>query len=231
MKIKNYFSVLLAMSLTAPTLASSKRGSTARNYAISIPLFSVARESKFGVQANFFDKGAVSVQWNRLHAGEDYRKSELEEDSNRSLLTAGQELSLMYNRYNDSSNMSGFYWGLGLGYQTMNAVWKRNRDLIEGAVETPAAETDEKGLIHNELRLSGTTYNGEIGYRYVFSSIGLSLGVNLKLRHFQSNIVEKEDNLDKLEAYQQESTDEDRQTLRRRFMSKIFLGPELGWTF
>ena len=195
-----------------------------KSWVVTVPAISVARESFLAVDINLQGNSSLEIQWGRLLDGEDLRKRELEEQPLGSLMTHGQELGFYFQRFSRGKTLSGFHWGMGAGYKILTAQWTKLQD------DTILNRSFLESYSNHNVKLSGTMILGRLGYRYVAESVGFTAGLYLKLRHFQSRVEDITDNDEELLEFTSLSQ-HDAITLKRRMMTSLLPGFELGWAF
>jgi hypothetical protein len=67
-----------------------------------------------------------------------------------------------------------------------------------------------------------------VGYRYAAESVGFMGGIVLVLRHLENRVTEKDTGAGSAYA---ETSYEDKNALKRRIMTSLHPGLELGWAF
>lgn len=217
---------MLLLYLGNQSLGSFASAAEQRSWLLTLPIVSFGREQVIATDFNLGNEASVAVQGNFLAKGQDLYSRELEQDPTRSLISQGQELSFMFQRFSNPAELSGFHWGLGAGYRQVSAEWIKEPWLEKNS---KAPETDLNGKVHHHLNLSGTTVSGRLGYRYVADSLGFAAGIYLKLRHFQNHIADQK--LTEREHYETDIAYHDRISLKRRMMSTLLPGIEFGWAF
>lgn len=188
-----------------------------RSFIFSLPLVTIGRDAPVRAEYNL-GKASLSADWvewlGEVGKREELTQSELEEHPNDSMTSQGRELTLMVSRYKNSASMSGFHWGLGAGYRQVRAMWKKS-----------AALMGDDPLTHNFV-VSGPTYSGRLGYRYVGKDMGFMVGTYLGVRHFQNAVEDTE-----LTQGETALSENDKNSLKRRMMSAMRIGLEMGWAF
>ena len=214
----NLFSILIFLLL----LDNSLHAKAYKSLVVTLPAISVARESFLGVDINLGGDSSLEFHWGKLFEGEDLRKREMEEEPYGSLKTRGQELGFYFQRFSNGQQLSGLHWGLGAGYKTLVATWTKLPSEQEGVY----LKDDMNSYVNHNINLSGATIQSRFGYRYVADSVGFAAGIYLKLRHFQSKIIDEENMISEqiIPINQSDSI-----RLKRRMMTSLLPGFELGW--
>lgn len=221
---------LLFLLICLGGIAEFSSKAYSRQYVLTLPLIAVARESTLAFEFNLMNEASLSLHWSRQTPGEELRKKELEERPLDSLTLEGQEFGFGFQRYSNARELSGFYWGLGAGYRKVAAVWIRDPGVQVGSNLNNPLYVDDLGKVHNYMDVSGTAVNGKVGYRYIAKDLGLTAGLFLKLRHFQSAVKKNEASPDKRYA-KNPLGQNDKSVLKRRLMTTLLPGFELGWAF
>lgn len=155
---------------------------------------------------------------------ENLGKSDSEKKRGDSLLVSEGEIALFYYRYGNSKNMSGFFWGAGAGFRNLEAKWRKNSE--EGTPVLVTGSSEEQGSdITHQIVSSGVAGHVRGGYRYVASSLPLSIGIYAGLRYFD-NKVEKNAKKPGLDL-----TDDEKKWLSKRFQNSFEPGLELSFVF
>jgi hypothetical protein len=193
----------------------------AKNFLVSLPLVTAGREGAIRLEYNLAAKGTVALdwaQWGAKKKREELAPSEIKEHPNNSLQTAGRDLAIMMHRYNNPGNMSGFNWGLGLGYRTMDVEWKKTQIV------------DNLDSFNHHVNATGPTASGRVGYRYVGSDLGFALGTYIGVKHFQHRIVYVKGS-DVKQVALLPISEKDSDSLSRRLTTAVKIGIEIGWAF
>ncbi|MBI2602894.1 MAG: hypothetical protein HYW48_07555 [Deltaproteobacteria bacterium] len=191
-----------------------------KTFLVTVPLLTLGRDGSFRGEYNLFQKGTVALEWTEWGGngkGEELTETERKEAPESSLKTDGRELGLMFGRYGDPLKMAGFHWGLGAGFRSLDAFWRK----------APENEAGEKMTLY-DLRVAGATVTGRVGYRFVGEDLGFAIGSFLSVKHFQNKVSDKksEDTANAVPIVQS-----DRLALQRRLMSSLRIGIEVGWAF
>ena len=204
--------------------ADASARSRPRSFLFALPL---TVGSPLKLSYNYESKVALSLDITNEPELERLSDREVEESPGSSLLTEAQEVGLMFSRYSNAANMSGWHWGLGVGYKRMKASWVK---LPDPDAEGDEAIVTEDGRANYKLDISGTTATARGGYRYVADELGFMASLFLMIKHFQNRVQDAE--LDGTDTQPIASiTRGDAQTIRRRFTTQILPGLEVGWAF
>ena len=212
--------VIVAVFMPTPSHA------TQRDWLMSLPLVSVGRDSPLGLEFNIMNEFSLGVHLGLVSKGEELGKKEQEDHPGTSLETHGQDISLIFQRFSNPAEMAGLHWGINLGYRQIRATWIRDPEQSSAGI-FPAL--DEEGNMHHHLRLEGTSLGIRFGYRFVADSPGFMAGIYLKARHFQSRV--RDDDPPESGELLTEIPPEDAIALKRRMMSSLLAGIEIGWAF
>lgn len=218
------FFIFLFLSIVTASQATLQAAQ--RDWLMSLPLVSMGRESLLGLEFNMMNEFSLGIHWGVLSEGEELRKNELEKHPDDSFVTSGQDIGLIFQRFSNPSEMSGFHWGLSAGYRRVVGVWTKD-PYSDGQVSRSGM--DENGKIRQYLEMSGTSLGFRTGYRFVADSPGFMVGIYLKLRHFQNQVKDQESKKD--EPFRVAISKEDSGALKRRLMSSMLAGIEVGWAF
>ena len=217
---KHFMRTLLLLELFTPMRALAD----AKYFLISLPVLTFGREGAVRGEYNLFQKGTLAlewVEWVGRGKREELTNPEIKANPGSSLLSEGRELSLMFGRYTDPLNMSGFHWGMGAGYRLMKAYWVRspNARAKEGAWTTPS-------IYH--VNAAGPTLAARLGYRYVGENIGFALGSFVGVKHYINEVTDaSEEDLRKFSHI----SIKDRHYLQKKFATSLKIGIEIGWAF
>jgi len=192
---------------------------------VSLPLVSVGRDSPLGLEFNIMNEFSLGVHLGLVSKGEELEKKEQEEHPGSSLETRGQDVSLTFQRFSNSGEMSGLHWGLSLGYRQIDATWIREPEDTSQEI----MPLDDNDMMRHYLKLEGTSLGLRFGYRFVADSTGFMSGIYLKARHFQNRVRDDEEPEDA--TLQTDISPEDAISLKRRMMSSLLAGIEIGWAF
>ena len=214
--LKIWVLMVAELSLPAKMLADTK------TFLFTLPVLTIGREGAIRGEYNLFQKGTIALEWTEWSGKgerEELTNQEMKDNPGSSLRTQGRELGLMYSRYTDPRNMSGFQWGLGAGYRMMKADWTKTASDDD--------KTDAMSARYN-VNVRGPTISGRIGYRFVGDSIGFAIGTFLGLKHFLSHASDVTGEDPAVFAPIRES---DRRSLQKKLATSLKLGLEVGWAF
>ncbi len=229
----SYMFRVLALGITLPSAIIANSATAAEMYrtmAFSLTPITMAREGVVRAEFNLGTRASLALEGIAIGEGEDLFDDEIKESNGDSLITRGGELALFVARYSNSASMSGFYWAMGAGYRQLKANWKRSPGAnysLQGDAYTIVAP-DEAGKLNSQMTANGVTGHVRAGYRYLGESVPLSIGAYLGLRHFQSKFIDAKDSDNYVAA---PSTNEERDMLRNRYMTKLEPGIEVGFAF
>jgi len=216
---KYFMRALLFWELLTPMRALAD----AKYFLISLPVLTLGREGSIRGEYNLFQKGTLALEWTEwVGRGkrEELTNPEIKANPGSSLMSEGRELSLMYSRYTDPMNMSGFHWGMGAGYRFVKADWVRSHtNQGNGTQSTPS-------LYH--VNASGPTLAGRLGYRFVGESIGFALGGFAGVKHYINDVMD--DSEENPSKYSHISV-KDKHYLQKKFATSLKIGIEIGWAF
>ena len=132
--------------------------------------------------------------------------------------------------------MSGVYWSLGVGYREQQGTWIVEPEENDKQIDFGLVDEDT-GKLHHEVKISGMTGHGRLGYRYIGNQYPFVAGLYAGARHWQSSVednsedaVSNEEQLTENE-YTVAMTEKEKSRLKRRFMTRPELGVEFGWAF
>lgn len=189
---------------------------------VIIPAVVVGNE--FGARLEFNLAGEASIALDYIHIPEGQELSEERmKEEHASLINTGREIAVTMTRFSRGDEMGGFYYSLGGGYRTLDTVWKKQPDSQYGISSQELI--DEDGNFTHKLQGTGATARGRLGYRYVGESWPLLAGCFLGIRHYESKFEDRKSK----EAVA--TTPEEKEELRRIFMSKPEIGVEFGFSF
>ncbi|MEY4630213.1 MAG: hypothetical protein RIQ81_333 [Pseudomonadota bacterium] len=227
MKTFTKFFALCAV-VAAPTVAfaapGSGGGAGSRSFILTIPIITLTRDAAFRGEYNL--KGAtIAVEGATMMEAEEYTEDKMAETGD-SMISKGGHVSVLLSRYSQPSNMSGWFWTLGAGVRDMKGTWKTNPSAL-ALSSGMALITDDAGKVIHEYTARGLTAHARTGYRWVAQSIPLSIGGGLGLRHFDARFEDKAE----LSPEASAMSDEDKATLRRRYMTRLEPAIEFGLAF
>lgn len=217
MRFFKYLTLFFVLLNVEPAMAKD------RSFALSLPLVAMNNESKASGEFNLGSIGALSVEILSMMSHDAFFGDEKDARPNDELIMSGAEVALFYSSYSDAKEMSGFHWGVGVGYRALKAEWARTPDGSFTLAED--APRDNLGRINHDLRANGMAAHARVGYRFVGDSVPIVLGAFIGARHYQNQF----DDRDNPEAVA--TPEKDREALQRRFMSAIEPGLELGFSF
>jgi hypothetical protein len=203
-----------------------------RSFAVTMPL-SFSRETNGHLEANLAGKATVSVEGGVRRKGDDVTAKETSETS-ESIESEGRGGAILISRYSDGMSMSGFYWGLGVGYREIDATWTVKPEGDDPQVNSYYLNQSD-GTLRHRAQLRGTTGHIRGGYRYVGEEIPFTIGAFVGARHFQAGVKDAEADEDSRDSSRTVDdaamTDREKERLRRRYTTSPELALELGWAF
>ncbi|MCB9229448.1 MAG: hypothetical protein H6618_07540 [Deltaproteobacteria bacterium] len=216
---RTILTLMIILSWSGPLWGAQK------DWLLSLPLVSLGRESLLGVEFNIMNDFSLGAHLGLLSEGEELRKKELEQQPGNSLRMSGQDFSIIFQRFSNPEELSGFHWGLSAGYRSIRGTWVRNPEYRSGSEFYP----DQDGKIRQFPELTGTSLGFRSGYRFIAESSGLMAGIYLRLRHFQNRV--KEQTKQNSSVSGSPISHEDAIALKRRMMTSLLGGIEVGWAF
>ena len=159
-----------------------------KNFLVSLPLITLGYEGALRAEYSLRSRGFLAFDWagwGSIEPREEMTTREMEEREGDSVTSEGEDYSVMYGRYDNPKNMSGFHWGIGAGVRRMKVLWLRTP---EAGADKNALVLDENGKIHHNVRVAGNTYLGRIGYRHVGSDLGFMIGGYMVYKRFQRSL-------------------------------------------
>lgn len=208
----------------APRSGSSSGGGAGRSFILTIPIITLTRDAAFRGEYNL--KGAtIAVEGASMVEAEEYSEEKMAETGD-SMISKGGHVSVLFSRYSQPANMSGWFWTLGAGVRDMKGKWKTNPSAL-ALSSGMSLITDDAGKVIHEYTARGLTAHARTGYRWVAQSIPLSIGGGLGLRHFDARFEDKAE----LSAEASPMSDEDKAALRRRYMTRLEPSIEFGLAF
>jgi len=193
-----------------------------RSVLVSAPVEILAKEAAARFEFNMNGQASFATEFIYVSEGEEYTDRAIEE-KNVSLVTKGFEIAIHISRFSRSMTMSGLFWTLGLGYRKLDAVWKHEPGDEYSIVNQ--SDLDEDGRMTHQLRASGMTGHGRVGYRYIGESFPFVVGAYFGLRHYESKF-EDEDIKDN-----PETSEHDRDKLKYLLMTRPEGAIEVGISF
>ena len=207
------------LSFFAGTAVAAGQGY--RNSAWSLQ--SSGRQASIGGELNLAGRASLTVEGSYTRKGEDLRDDEQEKSPGDSLESQGREVALIFSRYTDGANMSGLYWSLGPGYRTVSAQWHRHP--FEG--EDPGTyRLTSSGDTDQSFDIKGFTTHGRVGFRYIFETVPVVVGILVGIRHYQAIVSDDGAATEGDNKYR--SSDDARKSLQHRYMSSISPGITFG---
>ncbi len=207
--------------------SSSRSGGKGYRTFILTPLSAGMGESSFKGEYNLGGAGGLTLELTGIGKRDIYSDKEIEDHNGDTfVLEKGSEIGLHYAYYANGTAMSGGYWSVGAGLRTMETRWNRT-PTGELALNADAVR-DADGRIRHNVIGKGAAGHARAGYRYVAANWPFAAGAFAGLRHFDGQF---EDDNKELTDGSAATPEVDREAMRRRFMSGLELGLELGFAF
>lgn len=221
-------SVVMAAMPGAPGGAPSSSNSASKggkSFSLTLPVMPLTRDTAARIEYNI---GAIAL------ALEGSRMSESEELSPEkmvltgdSMVSAGQQASILITNYAQPGRLAGWFWMIGAGVRTMKGVWRTNPSqlaTLTGITLVP----DEKGKVLHRYEAEGATGHFRVGYRWISESIPLALGAHVGFRHFDGRFTDAES---ELASDTTRLAIDDQSALRRRYMTRLEPALEFSLVF
>jgi|GEM_PF-1012951 len=218
---------------SAPMASRSQESGGYRSFDLTLPVVTLARQAQGRIEYNMGGLATISLEGARMVRGEDLSDEEIEE-SGDSLQSEAVQGAILFSRYSNGPTMSGFFWSLGAGYRKVNAYWHTNPDTGRTPDENPGRMSlaDDKGKLHHDLELAGGTGHGRIGWRWIGESFPMLIGAHIGVRHFDPTIKDAEESRLETETMRMAPTnDVEKRNLKRRMMTALEPGVEIGFAF
>jgi hypothetical protein len=199
-----------------------------KTFLFSLPLVSVGREGAIRAEYNATTKGSLALEWSEWGMGrerEELTANELEKHPKDSLITQGREILVMMSKYSNQANLSGLYWGLGLGYRSGQAQWTKTADADE-----IAGAGLQAGQLEHKLDVVGPTVAARGGYRFVGEDLGFAVGSYLGVKRTQNKVTDAKNASDETRSFAA-TKESDRLALKNRFATSLTIGIDIGWAF
>lgn len=211
------FCFLMQFFFTLPLFAESK------TIVLTLPVVTVGREGVIRAEYNLFQKGTLALEWTEW-VGKGERQElglrDRKENPGNSLLSEGRELGLMFGRYSNPTNMSGFNWGAGAGYRSTKLNWTKTSFNKSTNIQE---ETN-----HYRVYANGPSLSARVGYRFVGDSIGFTIGSYIGVKHFLSQLTDASG--DDSSTFSPISA-RDKSVLQQKIATLLKIGIEIGWAF
>jgi hypothetical protein len=209
------FFISFALPHTLPLFADEK------TFLVTLPVVTIGREGSLHAEFSLKEKGTLGLDWAEwgglFGTREELTSRERAENPGQSLVTEGRDMSLEFARYTDPYNMSGFYWGLGVGYRMMRLDWSETLISEDGSTRS-----------RYYAYASGPAVNGRLGYRFVGDSVGVVLGSFVGLKYFLSDITDKSSEDTRTYSFIDTKT---RSRLQNKIATLLKIGIDIGWAF
>lgn len=213
-------------------MESRDSGSAYRSFGLTMPVITVSKETVVRMEFNLGGQGAIAVEGSLKKKREEVGESK-QEETGESLIAEGKGLALFISRYSNGADMSGFYWGLGLGMREENLSWK-----VSAEKDDPQADyslTNDKNQFEHQILAKGTTGHLRIGFRYVAQTLPVAAGLYAGARHFQASAEDDDRKKDDQKQYDESKsdpmTDSERDRIKRRIATTPEVGLEFGFAF
>ena len=210
---------VLAQSSMSNSSKSTSGGGPYRSVLVALPLLTRGLTGR--VEFNLGGRASLAVEGKNENRLEYLSKSEVQR-SGESMMNRGQQGSVFLMSYTRPASLSGFFYGLGLGYRREQIDWHQPTS------SSFAALTDAQYANH-DARLSGATGTARAGYRYVGSEIPLFIGAYAGLQHFQSTAADGPTTTNGQSPSVTPMTTQDKEHLQRRFATSLDLAIEVGF--
>lgn len=210
---------MIRLALTALSLVLVPQVMTAKvkqkTIALSLPLtMAVPLRLEYNLR-----RGSISLDYLPERSHQRLLPKVREQNPELSLETKAQEFGIMVSRYSTPEHLSGFNWGLGIGYRQENVDWRKE------------TLTDDTGLSSHRFNVKGVTASMKLGYRYVAESLGFMAGLFLFVKHFEGRVSDGSTEQDGDRIYTA-STPGVRDSLARQLKTRIMpISLEIGWAF
>jgi len=203
-----------------------------RAFSLSLPLVTITRDAMARAEFNLMGEGALAVEVGRMSRGQQYSEKHTEE-TGESLENEAMQGSILISRYTNGNSMSGFYWSLGAGYRRTTATWQKLQAATAAddfALGRTFGLVDDSGRVTHAVVGEGITGHGRLGFRWIGTSFPMVLGGYVGVRHYGARYRDDDKRIGEDPRFTA-ITDDERKDLRRRFMTQLDPGIELGFAF
>ena len=219
------FGVLTSIPALAQVQMRTSQDANYRSFHGVVPLPLPLAQSVGKLEYNLGGKASIAIEGAYSHPDERYSDKAVA-STGESLHAEGRAITVLISRFSRPQTMSGFYWSLGVGYREMTAQWKALADPADPEVNFSLV--DSQGYLDHQAHLSGMTGHGRLGYRYV-PDWPFMFGIFLGARHFQNKVEDAVDQNGNPKGTPM--TDQQKQRMKRYFMSKLEPNIELAISF
>jgi hypothetical protein len=222
-------SAAFGQRMSRPMMLGSGSHEPYRMFTISMPVITMARDTVMRMELNLAGKASLALEGMMQGKHEELDDKERKE-SGESLIDEGKGAALFIARYTNPMSMTGFYWGLGLGYREETVQWRVKPSDKDKDVNM--ALLDENDMLNHNAEMKGVTGHARAGYRYAGTDIPLLIGGYLGVRHFQPGAkdAKAKDGGDDEVAYVA-MTDREKDKLKKKYETTPEVGVEVGVTF
>ena len=227
------FIIIINLLLLVLPLKTYGISESYKNIIIALPVISIGKEAPLRFEYNLRGKGGIALEW--FNWGTDTPQQELlyseqEVFPKDSLTSRGKMLTFMLGRYSHGPDMSGFHWGLGLGYKKVSLHWRKSPSFIpfNQIVNLNEIEQENKDIQVDHLAfVEGVHSKSRLGYRFVSDDLGLVSGLYLALNYFSPQVKD----LSETYPMAEKLTHSDILYLKRNLKFRLHIGMEFGWAF
>ncbi len=210
------------MSQIAAPSSFSSQPRDMRYFSLSLPLLEIMGTRTMRMELNLLGDGSLTLEGQYSRESELLSKNQKKTDG--SLKSTSTQASLIYTRYTNNKQMSGFYLGFGAGYRQDSNVWK--------AVEARPAyglssETSREKA--SEFKANGLIYQARGGYRFIGERVPILIGGFLGVRHYDVKLQKEKD--DKPSTHNKNISDEKFERYKNLVTTGFEPGIEFGFAF
>ena len=205
-------------------------GGEYRSVSVSMPLISMAREAVGHVDFNLSGKGAIGLEV-MAKGRQDEIDPKIHQATGESLIAQGRGAALFISRWSHPANMSGGFWGMGLGYRQETVKWRVAP--LQGDKRAALTLADQDHLLNHSAELHGVTGHARAGYRYVGSDMPFIIGGYIGIRHFQAGVQDAKAEANRAPGAVATAplSDKEKDKLLFRAETKPESGIEIGFVF
>lgn len=222
---------ILSITLLFTLASQTMKADTSKKWLLTVPVFTSDGEGTVGLDIPFSNDASLAFHAISQATTDLASIQEREANQNTHMYSDALEANIIFQRFSNPKMMRGFHWGIGAGYRTANTTWIKQAD---PQLSIASSQLDKHGLAHYQFKAAGPIYMGRAGYRYVSTSLGFTAGVFMKIRHFQSIVADNSQNMSYASPEETPilaSSEDDRNSLKRRAMTRVLPGIEIGWAF
>ena len=233
-------SAFIACLISSHAFSKSGNNTGYRTFIATIQPISITGEPGGRFEFNLYGEASLSVEGTYVPQTEELGKKEIEKNGhNPSMMIGGKQGAVLISRYTNPYELSGFFWSGGLGYRSVEGVWKKTYDPSDTSTSLTQQNNqtyyigtkDEEDRLAYNFNASGMTLHARGGYRYVGESIPFSIGLHLGLRHFLAKVEDVRDKKNENDPDYSELSEEEMTSIRRRLMDRMEGVVELGIVF